>query len=117
MSERAVAEYAAAVRERYRRARKGEKGRILDEFCRVTGYHRKAAIRVLGRTPGRRAVGRRGRPRRSGLALVGPLEVAWEAADRPCGKRLAPFLGELVDTLERHGELTLDPATRARWCG
>lgn len=30
-------EYAAAVRGRYRRASKGEKGRILDEFVAATG--------------------------------------------------------------------------------
>jgi hypothetical protein len=52
VSERAVAAYAAAVRERYRRAKEGEKGTILDECCRVTGYHSKAAIRLLGRAPG-----------------------------------------------------------------
>jgi hypothetical protein len=31
----------------------------------------------------------------------------WDAADRPCGERLAPFLPELVPRLEHHGELTL----------
>lgn len=113
MSERAVAEYAAAVRERYRAAGKKEKGTILDEFCRVTGYHRKAAIRVLGERAPRRAV-RRGRPPRCGPAVVAGLRVAWEAADRPCGKRLAPFLRELVGALERHGEIAVDPVTRAR---
>ena len=37
-------EYAAALRPRYRAAKKGAKGRILDEFCETTGLHRKAAI-------------------------------------------------------------------------
>jgi hypothetical protein len=113
VSERAVAEYAAAVRGRYRRARKGEKGVILDEFCRVTGYHRKAAIRLLGERAPRRAV-RRGRPPRYGPEVVEPLRRAWEAADRPCGKRLAPFLRELVGALERHGEIAVDPVVRAK---
>src|SRR3989442_2474145 len=45
-----VHEYAAAVRQRYRRAGKKEKGRILDEFCAATGMHRKAATRLLGRS-------------------------------------------------------------------
>jgi hypothetical protein len=112
VSEQAVAEYAAAVRARYRAAGRAEKGRILDEVCGVTGYHRKAAIRLLGRAP-RRAVARRGRPPRGGEAVVAALRVAWEAADRPCGKRLAPFLRELVGCLERHGELAVDPVARA----
>lgn len=117
MSEQAVAEYAAAVRERYRRATKGEKGAILDEVCRVTGYHRKAAVRLLGRSAAPRPAPRRGRPRRYSPEVLGPLRVAWEAADRPCGKRLAPFLKELIAALERHGELVVDPRTRARVVG
>ncbi len=114
MSEAAVAEYAAAVREGYRRAKRGEKSAILDEFCRVTGYHRKAAVRLLGRSAAPRSAGRRGRPRRYGPEVVGPLRVAWEAADRPCGKRLAPFLREFVAALERHGEIRIDPVVRAK---
>jgi len=37
--------------------------------------------------------------------------------DAPAGKRLAPFLGEVVTALERAGELDVDPALRARLCG
>ena len=36
-----------AVGERYRTVSAEEKGRILDEFVTLTGYHRKHAIRVL----------------------------------------------------------------------
>lgn len=111
MTGTSVAEYAAAVRERYRRAGRGEKGAILDEVCRVTGHHRKAAIRLLGRAP-RALVARQGRPPRADRAVLA-LRVAWEAADRPCGKRLAPFLRELVTALERHGEIVVDPVSRA----
>ena len=60
-------EYAATVRLRYGRARKKEKGRILDEFCQTTGMHRKAATRFLG--GGRRlaaAPEKKGRPPRYG---------------------------------------------------
>ena len=58
----AVLEYARAVSPRYLKAGKREKGRILDEFCKTTGHHRKSAIRLLG-GKSRRADGRRGRPR------------------------------------------------------
>ena len=36
-----------AVAERYQRSTPAERGRILDEFVALTGYHRKHAIRVL----------------------------------------------------------------------
>src|SRR5829696_5787685 len=47
-----VLEYAAAVRPRYQRASKVERGRGLDEFCAATGYHRVYA-RALLRAPAR----------------------------------------------------------------
>ena len=40
-------EYTEIMRGRYLKADKKEKGKILDEFIKVTGYHRKAVIRVL----------------------------------------------------------------------
>ena len=40
-------ELVAAVADRYARGDRGERGRILDEFAAVTGYHRKHAMRLL----------------------------------------------------------------------
>jgi hypothetical protein len=107
----AVLEYARAVSLRYRRAGKADKGAILDEFCKTTGYHRKSAIRLLGHPPQRRA-GRCGRPRRYGPDVVGALRQVWEVSDRLCSKRLVPFVAELVRVLEAKGELSLSAKLR-----
>jgi hypothetical protein len=40
-------EVVAAVMERYRSAKRAEKGRILDALCATTGWHRKHAVRAL----------------------------------------------------------------------
>lgn len=40
-------EYAEAIRLRYLKGDKKEKGKILSEFVKVTGYNRKSAIRLL----------------------------------------------------------------------
>lgn len=40
-------ELTAAVVERYQSAGRPDKGRILDELCAVTGWHRKHAVRAL----------------------------------------------------------------------
>jgi len=102
-----VRELAEAARARYRRGTKGERGRILDEFCAVTGYHRAYARALLRGTPtSRGAAGRRpGRPRRYGADELALLRACWEITDGICGKRLAPFLPELLDKLAGHGAL------------
>ena len=106
-------EYVATVRPRYRRGRKKEKGRILDEFCPTTGLHRKAAIRLLGRGRGLAPVPKKmGRPGRYGPEVTEALVKVWEAGDRMCGKLLVAVLPTLVEALERHGELRLDGRVR-----
>ncbi len=107
-------ELAEAMRARYWAAKRKERGRLLDEFVEVTSYHRKYALTLL-----RHGVKARGpHQRRGGRGVVyGPavlvaLEVAQEAMGWICGKRLAPFLPELVPALEREGELCLTPAVR-----
>jgi len=106
MTRGSILEYATAVRDRYRSGSRVEKGRILDEFVRVTGYHRKAAIRVLLNPP-QRSRGSRGRPARY-RGVLEPLRVIWEASDRLCSKRLQPFLPEMVRVLRQHGEQHID---------
>ena len=44
MNQKARMEYFKAIYQRYRRSGKDEKGRILDEFCRVGKLNRKYAI-------------------------------------------------------------------------
>jgi hypothetical protein len=64
-------EYAAVQRERYRQATRVEKRQLLDEVVAVTGIHRKAAIRLLRRSPRPRATpGPGGRPRAYGPEVI-----------------------------------------------
>jgi hypothetical protein len=81
--------YLDAIRGRYRKADRAGKTRILDEFCAVCGYHRKYAIRLLGRKrpePTSRRVGRK--PRYDHPRLLEALRRIWLASDQLCGKRL-----------------------------
>ena len=115
MTRRSIIEYAEELKKRYFGASREEKGKMLDEFTRVTGLHRKAAIRLLNR-PGLPEVGKRcGRPAKY-RDLIQPLRVIWEASDRLCSKRLQPFLPEMVKVLRQHGEQQIDASTEARLC-
>ncbi len=111
MTERARREYAEALRPRYQQADKRERGKMLDEYCRTTGCHRKAAIRRLRAAPG--LAGRRpGRPPHYGRELLPPLERAWLASDQLSGKLLVPILPALLTALETHHGLLIAPAVR-----
>jgi hypothetical protein len=116
VTRRSIMEYAQALRSRYFGALREEKGKMLDEFTKVTGLHRKAAIRLLNRPSQSRAVKRRGRPRKYGTGVVEALKAVWEASDRVCSKRLQPFIPEMVKVLREHNELWVDTSVEAQLC-
>ncbi len=113
--------------ERYRKARKKEKGRILDDLIALSGYNRWYAVGLLrgqGKVikVGRRLrlmgdLGRSTKRRRpriyDGIVLEG-LRKIWAILDFVCGKRLAAIIPEVVPVLERHHEIVLEAATRRK---
>ena len=110
-----------AARRRYRGLSVIGKRRLLDELQELTGYHRKSLLRLLNR-PEPVAVAEPGgsllqpdKPhhrRRYGPEVLEALVPLWEGSDRLCGKRLQALLPLLVESLESHGHLSLDPAVR-----
>jgi len=106
-------ELKEAVGERYRAAKRGrERQQILSEFVRVTGYHRKHALRVLNQPAAPPSPPARGRLYDE--AVHQALTVLWEAGDRICGKRLRPLVPIMLEAMERHGHLQLAPDVRTR---
>ena len=105
-------ELVAVITGRYSQADRTERGRILDEFTAITGFHRKHAMRLLrAGQPNRRSGPRPGR-RIYDDATREALIVIWEVSDRICGKRLRPLVPVLVEAMERHGHLRLAPEVR-----
>jgi len=100
---------------RYARSPKKEKGRMLDELCALTGWTRRHAARALGQAIRRpKRPDRRPRPRVYGPEVLAPLRVVWAVLNGPSGKRLAPFMAEIVTALERSGELEVNPEVREK---
>lgn len=115
----------------YQKVSKKEKGRLLDTLVGVTGYNRCYAswvLRNIGRRvcvrgeggrpvvfvadPRQRGGGRRGRTYTEDVLPV--LRQVWEVCGFICGKRLAPYLKEIVPVLEKHGELAVAGETRTK---
>jgi Integrase core domain len=107
-------EVKAAVVERYRSAGRSEKGRILDELCKVTGWHRKHAVRALSVPPQITPDGPLRRQPTYGATIKDALVALWEASDRICGKRLKVMIPTLLPALERHGRLKLGKTERSQ---
>ena len=92
MTGQARREYLGKIFDRYNLAAREVKHQILDEFCQVTGYHRKHAIRLLRGPFPRRVRRRRGRRPGYGPEVVRVLVAVWKAAGYPCSIRLKALL-------------------------
>ena len=104
--------------DRYRTGTRAEKGAVLDAICQVTGWHRDHARKALrAALTGPRPPRPSRPPRRSrvtyGEEVMAALRVCWATVDGITGKRLAPGLPVLVETLRRHGELDITDQTAA----
>ncbi len=106
-------ELVAVAGERYRRSVRRERGRILDEFTALTGFHRKHAMRLLRSSARSDRNGARPERRIYGEAVRETLILLWETSDRVCGKRLRPLVPILIESMERAGHLQLAPEVRA----
>jgi len=118
------------VATRYQKARKKDKGKILDEFIELTGYTRCYGAYVL-RTQGKKVRGggnrtfvldvrtkaTRKRQRVYDESVREALRKIWYIMDCICGKRLSPILGEVLWKLERYKEISLDATIRQKLLG
>jgi hypothetical protein len=98
---------------RYAKASKKGKGVMLDELCELTGWTRRHARRALTQAleqPKRPAV----RSKIYGQEVGDALGFIWALLGAPAGKRLAPFLPEIIEVLERTGERAFAPEVRAK---
>ena len=94
---------------RYKRSSKADKGKILDELCQTTGWHRNHARRALvaALRPTLVPAPRRARTPVYGPEVLAALRLCWAVLGAPTGKRLAPVMAELVPTLRRFAELDI----------
>lgn len=99
---------------RYKRSGKKAKSKLLDEFIATSGFNRCYARRVLRlghkqmNNPSRPLAilpVRQGRKKKYTQNILEALKKIWGILNFPCGKRLVPFLPEILRVLDRCGEL------------
>ena len=86
--------FLLAIKKRYRDGDRATKKLILDEFCEfceVSGYNRKYAIRILSakkraRSGPKKSPGRK--PQYDDPKFLIVIKKIWFASDQPCSKRL-----------------------------
>jgi hypothetical protein len=88
-------------RKMYPLASKLEKGHILDEFCKVTKYHRKHAITVLGKVDFSLQVVKKRTPLYSNKAIF-VIERIWEQSDFPWSERLVAMIPIWLPWIKKH---------------
>jgi len=117
----------AILAPRYQKARKKEKGKMLNEFVALTGYLRSYASHVLN-SHGKRVkinknytmqadIRKKAHWRREKIYdedVKKPLIKIWYIMDCICGKRLAPVMGAVIRKLEQFKEIALDEKVREK---
>lgn len=107
MDQHSKSEILRSYRKRYQQSSKKEKMAIIDAIIDVTDYNRKYVIRALNN--GIQIPKRINRTRSSRYShLYETLRFIWAASNFLCSKRLKPFLPELIMSLKRNQEITIN---------
>lgn len=112
MSQTSRKEYLSAIWDRYQRAGRRFKSKILDEFCEVCGYCRKYAIQLLSRKPRTRQE-RPGPKKKYDIKVLEPLKALWLLSEQMCSKRLKAALPIWLPFYEK-AQGALDPLVRQK---
>ncbi|MCM8772320.1 MAG: hypothetical protein NC922_08580 [Candidatus Omnitrophica bacterium] len=116
--------------QRCQKAKKKEKGKILDGIVALIGYNRCYASWVL-RNYGRKVlvydngkrtifIGERNLLKKRSKRkiydenVLVALKKIWAILDFPCSKRLVDYMKDIIPVLERHNEIKLDKETRGK---
>lgn len=92
---------------------KKEKGRLLSEYCKITGQVRKGVIRKIKNGKYIKTMRKekceetRKRAKKYGQDVVSGLISVWRIFDKPCGQRLQPLIRDEMDRLISLGEIKM----------
>ncbi len=99
-------QYMDTLRERYFKAGKKEKGKILNEYCGNTKQERKHAIKKFNyKVKTKKKEERKNRACFYGGEVIAALAEVWKIFDRPCGQRMEEILKTETENLRSWKEI------------
>lgn len=103
-------------RQKYEFASKKEKIMLVDELVRITGFNRNYASQVLRGHYEHKKPSKKKQYRKPyyGANVLIALEKIWQVLGNICGKRMVPFMSEIINKLEEFGEIKLEDSTRKK---
>jgi hypothetical protein len=101
----------AHYRKLYLSGSKAEKTRIINLILESTSYSRKHIIALFKNKRKRKAKVIRKRPSKY-AHLLGHLKKVWAVSNFICGKRLKPFMADMLDSLIWHNEINISDEDR-----
>jgi hypothetical protein len=104
-------QYLKTLLGRYLKARKRQRGSILDEYTRNTGQNRKYVIRQLSDLASGKTKIVKKRAAVYGREVRLALEQLWQIFDGPCGQRLHPVIQSELDRPRKLGEISVTHRT------
>lgn len=110
MNIEAKKQYMETLREKYLKASKKEKGKILDEYCNNTGQERKYVIKKF-RYKVKLKENRKNRTEYYNNLVKPALVEIWNIFEKPCGQRLKTLIEDELDKLRRFKEIKCSDET------
>ena len=97
------------LREKYLKASKKEKTKLLDEYTKNTKHNRKYVIQTLNsqKVWDNPEKPRKPRKKKYGPEINAPLILLWRIFDFPCGQRLKPCIKVELERLINFGEINI----------
>ena len=108
------AKFSDRLVSQYREASSVHKQVVLEDFVRLTGYHRKYAMWLFNHAQEEHQTAKRSSRCVYGTEVEEALVQVWEQTNHLCSKRLIPFLPTAIDALERYDHLHLTQECRSR---
>jgi len=109
-------ELVKKAKERYLKANKKTKIKILDELCKNTELNRNYLIQMLSTKIDLDYVNPINRKRREiyDIFVIAKLKEIWEIFDYPCGQNLAPMISEYIEVLEKFKEISFTDSVKEK---